>query len=56
MTMGVLCKGLNNIYFGQAIDFIFEFIPQLIFLLGLFGYMDLMIILKWLTDYTGKEN
>ena len=29
-------------------DFIFEFIPQIILLLVLFGYMDLLIILKWL--------
>lgn len=33
----------------------FEFIPQIIMLLALFGYMDLLIILKWLTDFKGIE-
>jgi len=37
------------------LDFVYEFIPQIILLLALFGYMDLMIICKWLTDFTGRE-
>jgi V-type H+-transporting ATPase subunit a len=56
MTLGVCMKGFNNIYYKQGIDFVFEFIPQLIFLVALFGFMDLMIVMKWLTDYTGKEH
>ena len=56
MTLGIFCKGLNNIYFRQGIDFIFEFIPQIVFMLCLFGFMDLLIVLKWLSDYTGREN
>lgn len=49
-------KGANAVHYGSHIDFIFEFLPQLIFLTLLFGFMDLMIIIKWLTDYTGREN
>lgn len=30
-----------------------EFFPQLILLLAIFGYMDLLIIIKWNTNYTG---
>jgi hypothetical protein len=30
------------------IDFIFEFIPQIILLLALFGWMDVLIVAKWL--------
>jgi V-type H+-transporting ATPase subunit a len=56
MTLGVLMKGLNALHHRSAIDFIFEFIPQLVFLLALFGFMDLMIILKWLNNYEGKEH
>lgn len=48
-------KGANAIHQGASIDFIFEFVPQIIFLLGLFGFMDLLIIVKWLTDWTGRE-
>jgi len=38
------------------IDFLFEFLPQIIVLLALFGYMDLMIIIKWLTNWEGQES
>ena len=44
-------KGFNNIHFKKPIDFMFEFLPQIIMLLALFGFMDLMIIIKWLTNY-----
>ena len=49
-------KGLNSIYFRNYLDFIFEFIPQIILLLALFGYMDWLIIAKWLTDFTHVES
>lgn len=49
MTLGVFVKASNTIYFGRAIDFFFEFIPQLVFMILLFGYMDFLIIYKWLT-------
>lgn len=48
MTLGVFCKAANALYFRKKADFYFEFIPQLIFLVGLFGYMDFLIIFKWL--------
>mmetsp|Transcript_61585 Transcript_61585/g.84777 ORF Transcript_61585/g.84777 Transcript_61585/m.84777 type:complete len:237 (-) Transcript_61585:871-1581(-) len=56
MTLGVFVKGANAVFFKSKIDFMFEFLPQLILLLALFGYMDLMIIVKWLTDFSGREN
>ena len=49
-------KGMNAIYNKSALDFFFEFIPQIIFLLCLFGFMDLLIILKWLTNWSGREH
>lgn len=55
MALGVTMKGFNAIQQGATVDFIFEFIPQIIFLLGLFGFMDVLIIVKWLTDWTGRE-
>lgn len=45
-------KGLNNMNDGKPLDFFFEFIPQFLLLACLFGYMDLLIVLKWLTDWT----
>lgn len=55
MALGVFMKAMNSIYFKRWIDFIFEFIPQIILLLVLFGFMDLMIIVKWLTNYNAME-
>jgi V-type H+-transporting ATPase subunit a len=55
MALGVILKGLNSIHHKSGVEFFFEFIPQFIFLVALFGFMDLMIILKWLTDWKGKE-
>jgi vacuolar-type H+-ATPase subunit I/STV1 len=55
MMMGLAQKGINARYFGDKIDFWHEFVPQTILLLSLFGYMDLMIIQKWLQNYQGYE-
>lgn len=47
MSLGVTMKGFNALYFGQTVDFLFEFIPQICLLLALFGWMDTLIIAKW---------
>lgn len=51
MALGVLMKAHNDLYFGQKLGFFFEFIPQMLLLLGLFGLMDTLIIVKWLTNW-----
>ena len=51
MALGVCMKAANNLYFREYVDFFFEFLPQIVMLFALFGYMDLLIILKWLTPY-----
>jgi len=55
MTLGITMKAANELFFHRRVEFIFEFIPQIIFLNTLFGYMDLLIVVKWLTDWTGNE-
>lgn len=55
MSLGILMKGSNALQQRSSIDFLFEFLPQIIVLLCLFGYMDLMIIMKWLTNWEGRE-
>ena len=47
MTVGIFIRGLNNIFFGNLVDLIFEFLPMLIFMTSLFGYMIVLIIIKW---------
>lgn len=38
---------LNTIHFGLWLDFLFEWLPQQIFMFSTFGYMCLLIIKKW---------
>lgn len=47
MSMGIIMKGFNAAYFKKPLDFLFEFIPQIVLILALFGWMDLLIIAKW---------
>ncbi len=55
MSSGIILKGMNSLYFGNTMDFLLEVIPQIIFMLLLFGYMCVMIFIKWTTDWTGRE-
>ena len=52
MVIGIILRGLNDIYFKDTLGFYFEFIPQIIFMLLLFGYMVALIFIKWVTDYS----
>ncbi|CAD8083665.1 unnamed protein product [Paramecium sonneborni] len=54
MLFGILLKGVNNLYFRNYLDFFCEFIPQLLFMASTFGWMDFLIILKWLNVYPDK--
>jgi len=49
MTMGILHKGTNCVYFRDWASLFTEVIAGLVILLGLFGWMDLLILAKWLT-------
>ena len=56
MSLGIFMKGFNAAYFRKPLDFIFEFIPQIILILALFGWMDILIIAKWLNPkYVDKD-
>ncbi len=56
MGLGVCMKAFNASYFGNSLDFWYEFVPQIILLFSLFGWMDWLIIAKWTTDFTNREN
>ncbi len=51
MLFGIFLRGLNAIYFGNKTDFILEFIPQFVFMSILFGYMLVMIFIKWYVNW-----
>lgn len=48
MSIGICLKGLNALHFRNKLDFFFEFVPQICLILALFGWMDLLIVAKWL--------
>ena len=52
MLIGIVLRGLNNIFFKDYLGFYFEFIPYMIFFLLLFVYMIVLIYIKWLTNYS----
>lgn len=52
MVLGTCMKGFNSIYFRRYFVLVFEVFTQLVLILCLFGFMDLLIIQKWLTDWT----
>ena len=51
MLLGIFLKGLNCIFSRDFTEFIFVFIPQFILMIILFGYMDLLIFIKWCINY-----
>ncbi|XP_032954708.1 V-type proton ATPase 116 kDa subunit a 4 isoform X2 [Rhinolophus ferrumequinum] len=47
MAFGVILSLFNHIYFRKTLNIILQFIPEMIFMLCLFGYLVFMIIFKW---------
>lgn len=56
MSLGICLKAFNAHFFKSKLDFLFEFVPQIILMMVLFGYMDLLIIVKWCTDWSHHEH
>ncbi|XP_063718622.1 V-type proton ATPase 116 kDa subunit a1-like isoform X2 [Symsagittifera roscoffensis] len=55
MLFGVCLSLLNHTYFNKPLNVIGEFIPQVLFLGGLFGYLVFMIFFKWFAfDYSNS--
>ena len=51
MLFGTVMKGFNAVYFKDWVELVFEVVTQFLLLLVLFGFMDYMIIIKWLTNW-----
>lgn len=51
MGFGVALSLVNHKFFNTPIDILTEFIPRVIWLVAIFGYMVLMIFYKWIAYY-----
>ncbi|XP_062053585.1 V-type proton ATPase 116 kDa subunit a 4 isoform X2 [Lepus europaeus] len=47
MVFGVVLSLFNHIYFRNTANIALQFIPEMIFLLCLFGYLVFMVVFKW---------
>ncbi|KAM3613380.1 uncharacterized protein V6R79_025087 [Siganus canaliculatus] len=55
MTFGVCLSFFNYVHFGQIRKVFVVLIPELIFMIGLFGYLVFMVIFKWIA-YTPAQS
>ena len=56
MLLGIVLKAVNSLQFRQIDEFWFEFVPQLVFMLCTFAYMDILLVAKWLTNWDGRTS
>ncbi|NXT54641.1 VPP3 ATPase, partial [Pluvianellus socialis] len=49
MGFGVLLGVFNHLHFQQRHRLVLEFLPEMVFLLALFGYLVFLIFYKWIT-------
>ncbi|KAL1827025.1 hypothetical protein ACET3Z_005437 [Daucus carota] len=49
MNLGIMLSYFDARFFGNSLDIKYQFMPQIIFLNSLFGYLSLLILIKWCT-------
>jgi V-type H+-transporting ATPase subunit a len=54
MFAGTCLKGANAVYFGEKLDFFYEFVPMVLFSSSLFVYMVVMIFMKWCINWNSR--
>eukprot|EP01106_Pelomyxa_sp_JSP_P000422 TRINITY_DN1059_c0_g2_i2.p1 TRINITY_DN1059_c0_g2~~TRINITY_DN1059_c0_g2_i2.p1 ORF type:complete len:635 (-),score=177.56 TRINITY_DN1059_c0_g2_i2:48-1952(-) len=47
MMVGIFVSLLNNLHWRKWLNIIFEFIPQVVWMMSLFGYLVILIFVKW---------
>jgi V-type H+-transporting ATPase subunit a len=52
MVAGISMQLVNALHFGHTVDIFLEFMPQMIFMLSLFGWLVFLIFYKWLVTWT----
>jgi V-type H+-transporting ATPase subunit a len=56
MLFGIILSASNHRFFSNNISLINEFIPRILFLTSIFGYMVVAIFYKWGTSYEGQTH
>ena len=51
MVAGVCCKLMNTLYFKDELTMYYVYIPEMVFINSIFGYLVMLIILKWTTNW-----
>lgn len=54
MIFGIMVSLVNHMFFRKYVSIVFEFIPQIIFLVALFGYLCIMVFYKWVNFGCGE--
>ncbi len=54
MIFGIVLGVFNHIYFKDMTSLYYVWIPQMLFMICTFGYMNIMIIYKWCQDYSSN--
>jgi V-type H+-transporting ATPase subunit a len=55
MVMGICLSYSNARFFKKSVDILYVFIPQMIFMNAIFGYLVFLILLKWFTDFNSVQ-
>ena len=51
MSFGIVLATFNHSFFGNSVQNYLEFLPQILFMLCIFGYLCLMIVYKWCVNW-----
>ena len=52
MTLGIVMNVYNYTHFNKRRSIFTEFIPQLTFLMSIFGYLVILVFYKWFADWS----
>jgi len=55
MLFGICLSAVNAIHFKKPYNIWFEFVPQMCFMLSIFGYLCFLVFLKWCTDFISAD-
>jgi V-type H+-transporting ATPase subunit a len=51
MTLGLVFSAMNHVHRRDWAKLLFSFVPEMVFLMCTFGYMSILIVVKWTTKF-----